>query len=543
MTARPRENPLRDGAVVELGDASTVSADVVIIGSGMGGGTLAWALRDSGLDVLVVERGRFLPREPENGDPAEMFLKGRYQTSPKWFDAKTGRPFQPGVYSWVGGNTKFYGACLPRFRAEDFGEIRHFDGVSPAWPFGYDELEQHYAAAEALYEVHGRLGEDPTEPAHSTDFPFPALEHEPAVERLAASLQAEGLHPFHISNAMNLDSHAERVADTASDGCPSESGAKSETENRAIRPALERANVRILVETEVTRLVTASGGGTVMAAEAAHRGRGILIEAKQFVVAAGAVNSAALLFRSATNTQPTGLANSSGLLGRNYMVHNSTFFLGVGPRANDTAWQKTLGMNDWYLAGPATEFPLGNLQMLGKLRAPHVKKARPWVPDWALKLVTDRSIDLYLTTEDLPRAENRVFLDHERIMVDWTPNNLAPHAEFVRRMSRAVRRAGYPLILTQRMGIETNSHQCGTAVAGHDPRTSVLDAECRTHDIENLWVVDSSFFPSSAALNPALTIAANALRVAPRIAEAAGSRAAAASVVDARPEPRAGATA
>jgi choline dehydrogenase-like flavoprotein len=236
-------------------------------------------------------------------------------------------------------------------------------------------------------------------------------------------------------------------------------------------------------------------------------------------VSGGAVNSAALLMRSVSHQHANGLGNSSGLLGRNYMVHNSTFFLALNPaRRNDTAWQKTLGMNDWYEAGPETPYPLGNLQMLGKLRAPMIKAARSWAPTWSLKMVTDRSLDIYLTTEDLPRPDNRLTVDGDKIMINWTPNNLTPHRELVKRVSRAVRKAGYPIVLTERMGIATNSHMCGTAVAGTDPARSVLDPNCRSHDVKNLYLVDSSFFPSSAALNPALTIAANALRVAPTIA-------------------------
>jgi choline dehydrogenase-like flavoprotein len=201
------------------------------------------------------------------------------------------------------------------------------------------------------------------------------------------------------------------------------------------------------------------------------------------------------------------------------MVHNSTFFIAVNPvRRNETAWQKTLGLNDWYEAGPDNPYPLGNLQMLGKLRAPMVKAARSWAPLWALKMVTDRSLDIYLTTEDLPRLDNRVSIDGDKIMISWTATNLSPHQELVRRVSRAVHRAGYPIVLTERMGIATNSHMCGTAVAGTDPSRSVLDPHCRSHDVDNLYVIDGSFFPSSAALNPALTIAANALRVAPVIA-------------------------
>ena len=511
--------PLREGAVIDPHDADRLTADVVIVGSGMGGSTLAWALGNQGLNVLVLERGRFLPREAENSVVAQMFLEGRYKTAEPWYDGKSGQPFQPGVYYWVGGNTKFYGACLPRFRVTDFEEIRHHDGVSPRWPFRYQDLEPHYAEAERLYQVHGAGNEDPTEPPRSSAYPYPALAHEPEIERFAESLRAQGLHPFHMANGMNLTTQAERDASTAADGTPSPTDIKSEAENRALRPALASGHVRLLTEAKVTRLITTDDGTAVAAAEVEHQGRTLRVEAGQFVVSCGAVNTAALLLRSHSDKHPGGLGNSSDLLGRNYMVHNSTFFIGVSPlRRNRTGWQKTLGLNDWYLPGPANEFPLGNLQMLGKLQAAHLKGARPWAPMWALKAVADRSLDIYLTTEDLPSRHNRVRVDGERILIDWTPNNTTPHEELVRRVTKAVRKAGYPVILAERMGIATNSHMCGTAVAGENPATSVLNPDCRMHDVDNLWIVDGSFFPSSAALNPALTIAANALRVAPAIA-------------------------
>ena len=297
--------PLRDGALVTA-DQDILTADVVIIGSGMGGGTLAWALKDTGLDVLIVERGQFLPREPENSQPDHVFIKKRYVTSKPWYDAKTGQPFQPGVYYWVGGNTKMYGACLPRFRRSDFEEVNHHDGISPAWPFSYDDLEPCYAQAEELFEVHGAVGEDPTEPEHSTPYPYPPLSHEPAVERLAVRLRRQGLHPFHMANGMHLPSMAERRADATSDGSPSPTGAKSDAENRAVRPALESPTVRLLLGAYVRRLHTSPDGHTVTAAEAQIGDRTVRIEAKTFVVAGGAVNSAALLLRSVSDQHPAG---------------------------------------------------------------------------------------------------------------------------------------------------------------------------------------------------------------------------------------------
>ena len=502
--------------VVETVDGGTIDCDIAIIGSGMGGSTLAHAIRDNGARVLVVERGDFLPREPDNWSPAEVFQRHRYKNAEKWYDGTTGRPFAPGVHYYVGGNTKVYGACLPRFRAQDFQEIKHHDGISPAWPVSYADMEPFYGEAERMYQVHGEVGGDLTDPPRSTDFPFPALDHEPAVAALADAMAAQGLHPFRMPVGVDIRPGGACIRTRTCDGFPCPRGAKNDAEIRGIRPALQSPTVRLLTRTFVERLNTSADGRRVTEAVARRDGTPLLIRAGRFVVAGGAVNSAVLLLKSVSDRHPHGLANSSGMVGRNYMVHNSTFFLGVDPRRrNTTNFQKTLGLNEWYLAGPDTPYPLGNLQMLGKIQAPMVKAARPWVPVPVLTYMTNHSIDIYLTTEDLPDPDNRVVVGNDgRITVHWKPRNLVPHRQLVRRVSRLVRRAGYPLILTQRMGIETNSHQCGTAVMGTDPRYSVLDPSCRTHDVDNLWVVDSACFPSSAALNPALTIAANALRVA-----------------------------
>lgn len=512
--------PKRWDAPGAVADEEIVT-DIAIVGSGMGGGTLAFALRDSGRRILILERGERLPREPENSDPVELYLKNRYKNADTWYNAADGAPFTPGVYYYVGGNTKVYGACLPRFRRSDFERVAHADGVSPAWPFGYDDLEPHYVRAERLYEVRGEIGGDPTEPPHSAPFPHPALDHEPAIRDLAESFARQGLHPFRMASAMQLDSLQERAACTTCDGGPCETGRKADAENHAVDHALLSPDVDLLTGALVRRVETDETGKRVTAALVERDGKLVRVTAKTFVLSAGAVNSAVIMLRSADDRHPDGLGNSSGLLGRNYMVHNSTFVVAVDPRrVNSTKWQKTLGLNDWYEASEGEPAPLGNVQMLGKLAGPMLRMGARFSPLWLLDLVSHRTVDLYLTTEDLPRVANGVRVTDGRIEISWTPNNLAPHRRLVARMRRVLKRAGYPFVLTKRMGIETNSHQCGTAVAGKDPATSVLDVDCRVHELENLYVVDSAFFPSSAALNPALTIAANAFRVAPIIAAA-----------------------
>ncbi len=227
-----------------------------------------------------------------------------------------------------------------------------------------------------------------------------------------------------------------------------------------------------------------------------------------------------LLLRSANATHPDGLANGSGQVGRNYMVHNNTALMAVDPmRVNTTVFQKTMAVNDYYHSGPDFPYPMGNMQMLGKLQAGMLTAAKPGVPRPILQAMANRSVDWWIMSEDLPDANNRVELGADgRVRVHWTPNNMVAHDKLIDAAKAMMKAAGYPLVFVERMGIDTNSHQCGTVRFGVDPATSVLDPYCRSHEVENLYVMDSSFFPSSAAMNPALTIAAQALRVAEQIA-------------------------
>jgi choline dehydrogenase-like flavoprotein len=511
-------NPVANTTPLSVSQPSREHYDVIIVGSGMGGGTLAFALKDAGITVLLIERGGYVPQEAQNWDAEAVFAQGRYKNAEDWYDTD-GRPFSPGTYYYVGGNTKFYGSSLVRFRREDFQSTTHHDGESPVWPFGYDDLAPHYRRAEEVYKVHGDL-DDPTLP-RSEPFPFPGIGHEPPVQAVADRLRQLGYTPSTIPLGIDLRQGGSCIRCATCDGFPCRTLAKSDADVSCVRPAVASGAVELLTHSRVDRVLTDSTGRRAAGVECVIAGNRTTITAGAVVVACGAVNSAALLLRSGNEHHPHGLANSSGQVGRNYMVHNNSIMVGINPfRRNTSVFQKTLYFNDFYLRGtPDHPFPLGHVQLIGKLQGAMVKGQQPRVPMWALNVATRRSIDWWLFTEDLPDPENRVTVRADGgIQIAWQPNNVRAHEVLVRETSRLVRELGYPILFTRRTGIEVNSHQAGTVRAGADPLTSVLDADCRTHDIDNLFVVDSGFFPSLPVMNPALTIAANALRVAPAIA-------------------------
>ena len=368
--------------------------------------------------------------------------------------------------------------------------------------------------------AHGQTGDDPTEPLRSEPYPFPPVPDEPYIEDLRSRLQKQGLHPFFLPLGIDLRPNGRCIRCKTCDGYPCQVNAKADADLSCVRPALEYENVKLMTRARVKRLLTDGSGKRVTAAEVDHEGESIQIEANTFVVACGAINSAALLLRSVSDIYPNGLANSSGLVGRNYMVHNNTALMAVDPfRKNPTTFQKTMAVNDFYFHGEAGwRFPLGNLQLLGKLQAGMLTANKPYVPKVILREMANRSIDWWVMSEDLPDPESRVILGTGgRIEVIFRPNNLAAQERLIKAATRMLKVAGYPIVLVERMGIETNSQQCGTIKFGTDPSKSVLDPFCRSHDVSNLFVVDASFFPSFAAVNPALTIAAQALRAADHI--------------------------
>ncbi len=532
--------------------------DVIIIGSGAGGGTLARHLAPSGKRILVLERGGWLPREPANWSAADVFVDNRYISPDTWYDAG-GKPFQPQVHYYVGGATKLYGAALYRMRKEDFGELRHHGGVSPAWPIAYEEMEPYYTKAEQLYEVHGARGEDPTEPPASAPNPHPAVSHEPRIAQLAEDFAAAGLHPFHAPCGVMLREddmpHSACVRCSTCDGFPCLVHAKSDAEVLGVRPALEHPNVTLLTGATVVQLLTnasgsavtevvverggsAAGDGSEAEGQSAAGGRGKgrsgagtgereSYAADIVVVSCGAAISAKLLLRSATDKHPGGLANGSDQVGRNYMFHNSQAVLAISKEPNPTVFQKTLGVNDYYFASGAWEFPMGNIQMVGKSVPDMYRGEKPTITKLApfglsLKEVAEHAVDFWLSTEDLPRAENRVTVDREgRLTLAYAPSNDGARDRLLEQLRSLLGHLGmheHHLIprwayLENKIPVAGVAHQAGTCRFGSDPATSVLDTHCRAHELDNLYVVDTSFFPSISAVNPALTAMANAVRV------------------------------
>ncbi len=512
--------------------------DVIIIGTGAGGGTLAHTLAPSGKRILLLERGDFLPRELANWDPGPVFVDGRYMSRDTWYDTD-GKPLAPQVHYFVGGATKMYGAALYRLRPPDFGEIKHADGISPAWPLSYDDFEPWYTRAEWLYQVHGKHGEDHTEGRWSKQYPWPPVSHEPRIQQLADDLAAAGYQPFHAPCGILLD-EGRRPASTCircatCDGYPCLVHAKADAEVIAVRPALSQPNVTLLTGAEVLRLETGGGGQEVTGVVARRDGAEEVYRGDIVALCAGAANSAKILLGSASEQHPQGLANGSGQVGRNYMFHNSKAVIAVGRERNDTVFQKTLGLNDFYFPGNGREWPLGNIQLLGKSNPMAMKGEEPQLtrlaPHWSLAEIAGHAVDIWLTTEDVPRPDNRVTLDSGgNIRLSYRQTNEEEAALLYRELRTLLNHAGLAghhvlgknFYASMDVPVAGVAHQAGTCRFGADAATSVLDLMCKAHELDNLYVVDTSFFPSIGAVNPALTAIANAIRVGEHLRERLG---------------------
>jgi len=516
--------------------------DVIIIGTGAGGGTLAYRLAPSGKRILLLERGDYVRRERENWDTRAVNVEGRYNTKDVWRDVE-GWPLHPHTNYCVGGNTKFYGAALFRLRREDFGELKHWGGISPAWPIDYEDLEPYYGEAEHLYHVHGERGADPTDPPAGRPYPHPPVSHEPRIQQLHDDLARLGYRPFHVPLGVRLDETNPRTSPcircATCDGHPCLIGAKSDAQVLCVDPALTHGNVTLLTGAHVARLLTSPSGREVTGVEVQRDGATERYSADIVVVACGAINSAALLLRSASDRHPRGLANGSDVVGRHYMGHVNSVLMAISKCPNPTVFQKTLALNDFYFGSPEWEYPMGHISFVGKLDAVTLSAGAPAIaPGWTLELMARHSLDFWLTSEDLPDPDNRVTLDREgNIVLAYRPNNEEGHARLIVKLESLMRQQtrcrvhghechqglfARSLYAGQRIPLAGVAHQNGTIRFGRDPRTSALDPRCRAHEVDNLYVVDASVFPSSGAVNPALTIMANALRVGDHLLERLG---------------------
>ena len=514
--------------------AQSTHYDVIIIGTGAGGGTLAYKLAPSGKRILLLERGPYVLREKENWDSHAVNVETRYHIKEPWFD-KNGQEFHAGAHYYVGGNTKFYGAALIRLRKQDFGEVRHYEGISPAWPLSYEDLEPYYTRAEHLYQVHGLRGTDPTEPPASVPYLHRPFSHEPRIQELVNDMTRLGHRPFPMPVGIMLDEanpqKSKCIRCNTCDGYPCLVYAKADAQVICVDPALEHANVTLLTDAFVTRLETSSSGREVTKVQVERHGTQETYSANIVVSSCGAINSAALLLRSANEKHPNGLANKSDQVGRNYMCHVNSMFLAVSFDRNPTRFNKTFGLNDFYYGSEDWKYPMGHISMISNVDANILRLGAPRiVPGMTLEIMANHTLPFWITTEDLPSPNNRVTLtENGGIMLSYTPNNEEAHKRLQAKLRDMLKEIGchdhlVPLqaYIPGRIPLAGVAHQNGTCRMGYDPKTSVLDPNCKAHDLDNLYVVDGALFPSSGAMNPALTIMANALRVGDHLLERLG---------------------
>src|SRR5215471_10170990 len=512
--------------------------DVIIIGSGAGGGTLARSLAPTGKRILILERGDWLRCEALNWDAKAVFVDNRYISSDTWYDSN-GKPFQPQVHYFVGGATKMYGAALYRLRREDFGELREYDGISPAWPISYEDMEPYYTKAEQMYQVHGLRGVDPTEPPTSAPYPHPPVSHEPRIQQLVDDLNAAGYHPFPAPCGIMLNeqdmANSKCIRCRTCDGFPCLVHAKSDAEVLGIRPALQFPNVTLLRNSKVLKLKTNASGRSVTGVVVERDGETETFTGDIVVVSCGAANSAKLLLMSANDKHPNGLANGSDQVGRNYMFHNSQAVLAISREPNPTVFQKTISLNDFYFGVDGFEYPMGNIQMIGKSLGPMYRGEQPLatalLPRGLLDDLANHAVDFWLSTEDLPDPENRVTVDRSgKLTLSYTPNNQVPKQKLYDKLKSILPHLGmHPEHLIPRniymktdIPIAGCAHQAGTCRFGTDAKTSVLDRNCKAHELDNLYVVDTSFFVSIGAVNPSLTAIANAIRIGDHLLQRLG---------------------
>jgi len=453
------------------------SYDVIIIGSGAGGATAARRLAEAGAKVLILERGDYLPREPQNWDAAEVFGKGRYKTTETWLDSRS-KPFTPGEYYNVGGKTKVFGGALWRMLPQDFTQTD-----SPAWPLSYEDMEPYYAQAEQWYKVK-------------------KLPHELVISQLAFEMKMHGLNPEYAPVAVDYGEGA-CIRCSTCDGFPCKLLAKGDAEACGIAPSLATGNVTLKTGVKASRIVRKLSGkvhGTWAGDE--------FFSAPAVILAAGAVNSAALWLSS-------GLPDSSGQAGRNYMCHQSQAVLAIGEKYISRGFHKTLRVMDFYDS-------YGSIQMAGQPLPAMLRgesRLAALMPGVALREIAERSLTFWLMTEDLPCEDNRVTVEGGKIRLSYATSLQGKAYQLYHELAKRLPHMGYPVHLRKSMPLSAVAHQCGTLRMSATADSGVVSPWGEAWEVPGLYVADSSVFPSSSAVNPALTVMANAIRTADNIME------------------------
>lgn len=471
--------------------------DVVVIGSGAGGSTLAYELSRSGRQVLVVERGTLLKsRRLAASDPVGRYI---YDINPPHDEAK----------SFVGGETKFYGSALYRMRESDFREIEHETGASPAWPISYSDLEPYYERAELLYRVHGSPDGDPTEPPRRRPFPYRPIEHAPIISGLVSRIERAGTRVSAIPRGLDYGPGGSCVLCPTCDGYYCQLDAKMDAEIAALRPALVTKNVRLETGTECLQILTTISGSEVSGVLLQSRDQQQVVYADIVAVCAGLVGSATLLRRSRNPKHPEGLGNATGCLGRYLAGHSQGVIFPFVSRTHIPQMHtKTFAINSYYNGTPDWPYPLGVIQMAGQM--PFWEHAR-WPMRPLARFVGRHALMCFHMTEALPAPNTRLIFDGDTVVGRIPPvHNIRTYRKMRELAADAFRRAGH-FVLTRRRPPHV-WHEVGTARFGTDPNTSVADPDCQVHGISGLYVVDASVLPSAGAVNTALTIMALALR-------------------------------
>ena len=493
--------------------------DVIVIGSGAGGGTLAGALSRKGKSVLVLERGGAMALEDQNVADVDLFRKDRYHPkNERWF-GPDGDPFAPQTTYARGGNTKIWGAVLERMREQDFGEVPLQEGISPAWPFDYGELASYYEQAEQLYRVHGKAGVDPTEPGRNGDYVAKPKPVEPFLEPLRAALQRQGCQPYDIPVSWSED------RDDPS-GDSQLFGLEAGDPDRLTL----RDNARVL------RLHVNPSGSEVKAVEAELDGDTWLFRSDVVVLAAGAVNTPVILLRSANSHHPKGISNGSDQVGRNLMNLQLTSILQLATERNSGRYGRSLGINDYYWGDKNVSFPLGHIQTAGGVlqdalfaeSPPVLSLVSKMIPDFGLERLASRSVAWWAMTEVMPDPHNTIWLHNDQIRINYIHNNREAHDRLVYRWIDTLKEVEKDPVTKVVLKAPTHArggapmsvvgYGCGSCRMGEDPSSSVVDDFGKCHELDNLYLADASVFPSCPSVGPGLTVIALALRLADTLA-------------------------